>query len=205
MKSRYIGPILFWIVMVVGAVVYVKSIIASDEPIPEPQVEEVQPEKPGILEKEIFTVEAEPEVKKDDIECLALNIYHEARSDNYAGQLAVADVVMNRIESRRFPDTVCDVVKQAKTRVNWKGNVVPIRHACQFSWYCDGLDDDPFDEFAWEKAVMLAERSLTNQSFRGITEGSTHYHATYVTPDWVNDRGMQSVGQIGQHKFYRWQ
>lgn len=209
--KKYLGPMLWvlplglWIVVAVGTLWYLKE--DRQEPViePEVEVEEQEIEEPSVFEREIFTVQNEPEVSTDDVECLALNIYHEARSDNFAGQIAVADVVLNRIESGRFPNTVCDVVKQAKTRVNWKGNVVPIKNACQFSWYCDGLDDEPFEEHAWMKARMLAEKSLTNEDFRGITEGSTHYHATYVTPDWVNDRGMQSVGQIGQHKFYRWQ
>jgi N-acetylmuramoyl-L-alanine amidase len=209
--KKYLGPMLWvlplglWIVVAVGTLWYLKE--DRQEPViePEVEVEEQKIEEPSVFEREIFTVQNEPEVSTDDVECLALNIYHEARSDNFAGQIAVADVVLNRIESGRFPDTVCDVVKQARTRVNWKGNVVPVKNACQFSWYCDGLDDEPFEEHAWIKARMLAKKSLTNEDFRGITEGSTHYHATYVTPDWVNDRGMQSVGQIGQHKFYRWQ
>ena len=67
--------------------------------------------------------------------CLAFNIYHEARSQSTIGQLAVAQVVMNRVDDDRFPDTVCEVVKQAVTH---KGTNKPILHRCSFSWWCDG-------------------------------------------------------------------
>ena len=135
--------------------------------------------------------------------CLSLNVYHESRSDNLAGRVAVADVVLNRVDSTFFPDNICDVVHQAKTRVNWKGNVVPVRGMCHFSWYCDGKDDEPLEEDAWEDAQIVADLAL-NGGWRGISEGATHYHATYVEPNWINDRGMVPVGRIGQHKFYRW-
>ena len=135
--------------------------------------------------------------------CLSLNIYHESRSDNLAGRISVADVVLNRVDSQHFPDTICGVVHQAKTRVNWKGNVVPVRGMCHFSWYCDGLSDEPLEEGAWEDAQIVADLAI-NGGWRGISEGATHYHATYVEPNWINDRGMVPIGRIGQHKFYRW-
>ena len=141
--------------------------------------------------------------EQDQLQCLALNVYHESRSDNFAGRVGVADVVLNRVNSNLFPDTICDVVQQSKTRVNWKGNVVPVRGMCHFSWYCDGLSDEPLEEDAWEDAQVVAELVL-NGGFRGIAEGATHYHATYVEPNWINDRGMVPVGRIGEHKFYRW-
>jgi len=74
---------------------------------------------------------------------------------------------------------------------------------CHFSWYCDGMSDEPLEEDAWEDAQIVAEMTLRG-GWRGLSEGSTHYHATYVNPNWVNDRGMVPVGRIGQHKFYRW-
>ena len=142
-------------------------------------------------------------VKESERLCLSLNVYHESRSDNLAGRISVADVVLNRVDSQHFPDTICGVVHQAKTRVNWKGNVVPVRGMCHFSWYCDGLSDEPLEEGAWEDAQIVADLAL-NGGWRGISEGATHYHATYVEPSWINDRGMVVVGRIGQHKFYRW-
>ena len=70
--------------------------------------------------------------------CMAQNIYFEAANQSFAGKLAVAHVVINRTEDLQFPNEICDVIYQAKTKVNWEGNVVPIRNQCQFSWYCDG-------------------------------------------------------------------
>ena len=72
--------------------------------------------------------------------CMALNIYHEARNQSIVGQVAVAEVVMNRVEDSRFPDTICEVVKQA---VTYKNTDKPVLHKCQFSWYCDGQKDEP--------------------------------------------------------------
>lgn len=137
--------------------------------------------------------------------CLALNIYHESRGDSFAGQSAVADVVMNRVEDTYYPDTVCEVVKQTVWVENWKGNMVPKRHMCQFSWFCDGVSDEPGDPDAWMESYMLAEEVFDAGNWRGITEGATHYHALSVRPNWVKDRGMQYTGTVGQHEFYRWE
>ena len=85
--------------------------------------------------------------------CMALNIYHEARNQSMVGQVAVGEVVMNRVEDSRFPDTICEVVKQA---VTYKNTDKPVLHKCQFSWYCDGQKDEPdFDSFAWRCLVRL--------------------------------------------------
>lgn len=156
-----------------------------------------------VVEEEIVILE-ELSTFKQDLRCLAMNIYHEARSDSLAGQVAVADVVLNRVESKRYPNTICEVVHQSKLRTNWLGKVVPSINKCQFSWYCDGKSDEPKNIEAWESAKELSRNILTNDTFRGITEGSTHYHARYVKPDWIADRGMRRIGSIGEHVFYRW-
>jgi len=134
-------------------------------------------------------------------ECMALNVYYEARSDNMAGKYAVADVVLNRVNDSRYPNTVCDVVKQGRLG-NPPGSEVQ-RNMCQFSWFCDGKHDNPADEDSWQKAQIVAYNIMQHKKFRGITEGSTHYHATYVTPDWAET--IEIVGTIGQHIFYRWE
>jgi spore germination cell wall hydrolase CwlJ-like protein len=97
----------------------------------------------------------------DQIKCLALNIYFEARSSNLADQAAVADVVLNRVESSKYPGTVCKVVKQARL---WKGN--PVRDKCQFSWYCDGKSDTPKDLDAWLNAQYVAYQMLNHNRFK---------------------------------------
>ena len=90
--------------------------------------------------------------------CLALNTYHEAKNQSTIGQIATAQVVMNRVEDDRFPNTVCEVVKQGPTRPSWEDpeKEYPIRHRCQFSWYCDGKSDVPKNEKAWRKAQDVA-------------------------------------------------
>jgi len=148
------------------------------------------------------TVEEEHLV--DERYCLALNIYHESRGDSFAGQAAVADVVMNRVEDDYYPDTVCEVVKQTVWVENWKGEMVPKRHMCQFSWFCDGISDDPGNPDAWMESYMVAEEVFDKGNWRGMTEGATHYHSLQVRPKWVKDRGMNYTGTIGQHEFYRW-
>ncbi len=133
------------------------------------------------------------------VQCMALNVYYEARGSNLADQAAVADVVMNRVNDSRYPDTVCDVVKQGLQDAN--GNMR--RNKCQFSWYCDGKHDRPQDGDRWAEAQLIAWNMVEDNKFRGITEGATHYHATYVEPQWAET--LQLVGRIGAHIFYRWE
>lgn len=131
--------------------------------------------------------------------CLALNIYFESRNSNLADMAAVANVVLNRTIDRRYPDTICEVVRQGM--IDSAGN--PIKNQCQFSWYCDGKSDTPTDTDHWVEAQMLAYQIIENGKFRGLTEGATHYHADYVKPKWARD--LQLVGRIGEHIFYRWE
>lgn len=131
--------------------------------------------------------------------CLALNVYHEARDQPFIGQVAVAQVVMNRVDDLRYPDTVCEVVEQGPT-YSWKPDF-PVRHRCQFSWYCDGKSDKPRDEQAWSNAMMVAH-GVFYGNLDDFTEGATHYHATYVHPEWAATK--TEIVQIGDHIFYRW-
>ena len=138
------------------------------------------------------------------VHCLALNIYYEARGSNFADKVAVADVVLNRVNDSRYPESPCLVVQQGISKPSWKDNtvMVMVRNKCQFSWYCDGKADEPNNTDAWIEAQTIAWRIMQFQEFRGITEGSTHYHATYVDPNWAGS--LQLVGTIGKHIFYRW-
>ena len=133
------------------------------------------------------------------VQCMALNVYYEARGSNLADKAAVADVVLNRVNDRRYPNTVCEVVKQGMK--NADGSMK--RNACQFSWYCDGKSDNPRDQDRWVEAQSIAWNIVEENKFRGISEGSTHYHATYVNPRWA--KTLQLVGRIGAHIFYRWE
>jgi N-acetylmuramoyl-L-alanine amidase len=133
------------------------------------------------------------------VQCMALNVYYEARGSNLADRAAVADVVLNRVNDSRYPDTVCGVVKQGLQ--NADGSMR--RNKCQFSWYCDGKHDRPLDEDRWVEAQSIAWNMVEENKYRGITEGATHYHATYVNPRWAST--LQLVGRIGAHIFYRWE
>ncbi len=142
--------------------------------------------------------------KKTELNCLALNMYHEARSSNLADQVAVSDVVFNRVRSTRYPNTICEVVEQgliSSWHLKTTGKRVPIKNKCQFSWYCDGKLDEPLEKDAWEKAKLLASHMYKYGDYKGITEGAIMYHADYVEPYWA--KHYQLVGTIGKHKYYR--
>jgi spore germination cell wall hydrolase CwlJ-like protein len=144
--------------------------------------------------KGLFTADDRPQAW-----CLAQNIYFEARGSSRADRIAVADVVLNRVEDTRYPNTICEVVQQGRKHAS--GQMV--RNACQFSWYCDGKSDWPTDLDSWVKAQQIAYNMIQWQDGRGLTEGSTHYHADYVSPEW--SRELQLTGRIGVHIFYRWE
>ena len=149
-------------------------------------------------DKEFFLYS--PEKYKQEF-CMAQNIFFESGIDNHAGMAAVADVVLNRVLHSYYPSTVCEVVYDGQKDSN--GNMR--RNRCQFSWYCDGKSDKvPEGSENWVRAQMVAWEMMHDERFRGITEGSTHYHATYVKPAWRSDRGMDLIGRIGSHIFYRW-
>ena len=133
--------------------------------------------------------------------CMALNMYHEAKNQSMLGQIAVGQVVMNRVEDKRFPNNVCDVVTEA---VTYKGTDKPVLHKCQFSWYCDGQKDEPdFDSKEWWDAKEYASIVLSGTIMLDVTEGATHYHATYVRPAWAKTKTKTT--RIDRHIFYRWE
>ena len=133
--------------------------------------------------------------------CLALNTYHEAKNQSMIGQVATAQVVMNRVADSRYPNTVCEVVKQGP---KYKGSDVPVRHKCQFSWFCDGKSDEPRrDSKEWRMAQEYARIVLSGRIVLDVTEGATHYHATYVKPSWAKTKTRTT--RIEKHIFYRWE
>jgi spore germination cell wall hydrolase CwlJ-like protein len=132
---------------------------------------------------------------------MAVNIYHEAGNQSMIGQMAVGQVVLNRVEDSRFPDTVCEVVKEA---VTYKNSNKPVRWKCQFTWFCDGKKDEPnFESKTWSAALENASILLTKTIVLDITEGATHYHATYVRPAWAKTKTKTT--RIDRHIFYRWE
>ena len=130
--------------------------------------------------------------------CLALNLYFEARSESIAGQLMVGFSTMNRVADSRYPDTVCEVVKQARYNA-WSKD--PIRHKCQYSWFCDGMSDVPKNEKAMLEATILAQH-IYHGEVTDISQGATHYFADWIEPPkWAAN--MTLVTHIDQHLFYR--
>jgi len=150
-------------------------------------------------------------IRQDQTKCLADNMYFEARNQAWRGIIAVGMVTLNRVSDNRFPDLLCDVVKQGPTSKWWfktKGKVVPIRHKCQFSWYCDGKSDKipEFDIELYNAIFAKAARMIGEYNWGKLddmTQGSTHYHADYVYPEWREQK--TKMLQIGNHIFYRWE
>jgi hypothetical protein len=134
-------------------------------------------------------------VSKDELVCLALNDYWEARSEVTSGRLAVGRVVLNRAMDSRFPSNLCDVIKQSKI-VATNGKSV-----CQFSWVCEGKTDVP-DSKEWRDSVKIAV-ALTQKdsSLPDPTGGALWYHADFTRPNWA--AGFESTTIIGTHVFYR--
>lgn len=131
------------------------------------------------------------------IECLANNVYHEARNDGITGQSAVAWVTMNRVIHEDYPDTICEVVYEANLDEN--GN--PYKNQCQFSWFCDGKSDDIEDQAAWNTAMKIASEVFDKYGVEtDPTNGSIMYHAHYVTPYWASSYEKQA--RIDSHIFY---
>ena len=124
------------------------------------------------------------------VRCLAQAIYFEARGEPFEGQMAVAQVVLNRVADPRYPGEICAVVFQHANR----------RHRCQFSFACDGKSDRARDRRAWQSAVRLARLILIGP-LRDLTAASTHYHADYVAPNWAGQ--LDRTVKIGRHQFYR--
>ncbi|WP_137150157.1 cell wall hydrolase [Devosia sp. FKR38] len=128
-------------------------------------------------------------------DCLAQAIYHEARGESAAGQLAVANVIVNRARSAKFPSTLCGVIYQ---------NADKGFHRCQFTFACDGRTDAPAERRAWARSAELAQtvyaEFATGEAVGAIPRSALYYHTTNVRPNWANT--YNAVAQIGSHIFY---
>lgn len=200
MNDRDIPPLSYVLVIVILLLAVWKippwELLFNDED-PVAVSQSIPPQPPATMEAietELIKLE-----EQDEIECMAINTYHEARDQSVAGQLAVMHVVLNRVASPRFPDSICGVVTEGPTYVNWLGNTWPVRDQCQFSWYCDGMSDTATDTTAYDKIKKLANQVVMDGTF-DITEGSTHYHADYVKPNWRKQ--FHRVVKIDTHIFY---
>jgi spore germination cell wall hydrolase CwlJ-like protein len=143
-----------------------------------------------VLAAGIGAAEAGRRYVDNELECLALTVYFEARGESPDGQMAVAKVVMNRVADERFPGSVCEVVKQGgRTDRN-----------CHFSWWCDRRSDRPTNKREWEEARDVARIAYWGGG-EDPTGGALWYHATNVKPIWRLT--LQRGPTIGGHVFYR--
>ena len=131
-------------------------------------------------------------VPKSDkqMSCLAEALYFEARGEPIKGQLAVGEVILNRVEDRRYPSSICKVVNQGTGR----------RFACQFTYTCDGKLETVHERKPYEMALKIAKILMTTHD-KKLTRGSTHYHSNYVDPKW--SKKFERVAKFGRHIFYR--
>jgi hypothetical protein len=139
----------------------------------------------------IFGGLTEKEFRAREFRCMASAIYFEARGEAVKGQIAVGQVIMTRVNSDYYPNTICGVVFQGQ----WNKN------ACQFSFACDGVPDTPKDKKQWETALDVARKVISGQVYLDEVGDATHYHATYVSPPWR--KLVNKITRIGVHIFYK--
>jgi len=156
----------------------------------------------NVIIPNFSSLNLELENRAKQVECLAKNIYFEARNEPFAGQFAVALVTLNRVRDTTFPDTICKVVYQGIHTADG----FPKRDRCQFSWYCDGVSDIVRNSEAYnttQKIANLAMLQYSKLKSEGLdyTEGAIYYHTYEINPRWST--AYPKVGRIGDHIFYR--
>lgn len=145
----------------------------------------------GLPAKPFYLAGGDPVSQSRARRCLAEAVYYEAGTESEVGQLAVAQVVLNRVRHPIFPSTICGVVYQGSTRST----------GCQFTFTCDGSLSRVPVGFAWRRAISVADRALSGEVSDRVGF-ATHYHATWMTPYWSSS--VERVAKIGGHMFYRW-
>lgn len=152
-----------------------------------------------VADDDFMTTDQRKALEASEVHCLAQAVYHEARGEPESGQWAVASVILNRVESNAYPDTVCDVVFQN----------AQMKNRCQFSFACDGRSDEGgngniIDRESWVKSNIIARVSYRNflegeRHEDGLTK-ALHFHTTSVSPSWAS--AYAEVAAIGNHVFY---
>lgn len=162
----------------------IETLLASYRPSPKPT-----PPMQITYSREFL--DAQPVAQGDAAwKCLTEALYFEARGESVQGQFAVAEVILNRVDSGRFPDSVCGVINQGTGK----------KYQCQFTYTCDGLKEHVGEKQSWERVGKVAKLMLDGAP-RRLTQGATHYHTTAVSPRWA--RMFPRTTQIGVHYFYR--
>ena len=169
-----------------------------------------------------YEVETGNSVNETELSCMAQNIYFEGRAEPMVGKIAIAHVVMNRVASEKHPDSICEVVHEGPIRESWKTRkdptlsdnerkYFPIKHRCQFSWWCDGQRDMIWVTYkdgttidqnmtAWRDSIHVALFIMNGQVVKDPTHGATYYYNPHIAnPYWA---GMFSeTAVIGNHRF----
>ena len=160
------------------------AVFSGPVPLPRPA-----PGAPPPSPAELLSLKGKDYAKAE--RCLANAIYFESRSEPVRGQMAVAQVVINRVFSGFYPNNVCDVVYQNAHR----------HLACQFTFACDGKRKLINERGAWARANRIAKQTLDGKIYVPEVAKSTHYHAAYVRPNWIHE--MKRMVRYGIHSFYR--
>ena len=137
------------------------------------------------------TIDSFPKPRQtSEMKCLAEAIYFEARGEALEGQYAVGEVIINRVLSKDFPNSVCGVISEGANRLN----------ACQFSYNCDGKLETITEKKIYERILKLSQM-LLEPSARFLTSGATFYHSKLVSPSW--SKKFKKTNEIGNHVFYK--
>ena len=203
--------------LAVAALIAGTSMSAAADKLSFPHAAELTEQAKTIVFQEV-NESGIPNAYHQQMVCLAENIYFEARAEGVEGKAAVANVTRNRVNSELFPNSYCAVVQQGPVRESWNkpGVYYPIKHKCQFSWYCDGKRDIIWANYertgqtitlnaeAWRQSVEIAIWTLGYGSYRvnDNTGGATYYYAhNLVYPHWADDFTTTAI--IGNHTFMR--
>lgn len=164
--------------------------LAALQPIRLEQLVEPKPEAAGPVYSKSWVMSHPSPALNDEGKCLAQALYFEARGETIAGIFAVAEVILNRVDSAKYPDTICGVINQGTGKL----------HQCQFSYTCDGKKETIGEPRAYEVVSRIAHKTMVADQ-RPLTEGATHYHTKSVKPRW--SRVYPRTATIGYHHFYR--
>jgi spore germination cell wall hydrolase CwlJ-like protein len=149
---------------------------------------QVLKERSGYTSTDVVSIKT----REKQLDCMAMNIYREAGHEPFEGKVAVAQVVMNRVNSGKFAPDVCGVIYQK--------SVIMERVVCQFSWFCDSATKTrPVNQKAYNESYEVAKKVILEGFKLDVLKDALYYHADYVNPRW----GFEKIGKIGNHIFYR--
>ena len=205
-KISFAIALSFLIGVTVDHYIFTNDSVTNNYTVTPTVVVEVPPPIVEIDIEQIFQNQepTEPHLDMEELECLAKNVYFEARGESTIGKIAVAHVTLNRVNSPRFPSTICGVVHQAVYSKWWyeeHGKLVPVRYKCQFTWFCDGKSDAINDMRAWQQSMAVAEDVMLD-----MTQDPTHGAKWYYNPRLADPKWQYSyvkTATVGNHKFMR--